>query len=103
MKRQILTGVRAGTLAIALAALATPVLAQGQGGVKSDSTAENPSTKTGHAGEMNRAPKPGSSATTGSKMRNNTQTPQQMQDAKKNDINSSGAGGGGGGGGGGGR
>jgi hypothetical protein len=47
MKREFLTGLRVGTFALAIAALATPALAQGQGGVKPDSTAENPSTKAG--------------------------------------------------------
>lgn len=47
MNTDIWTCIRAGSLALAVGALASPALAQGQGGVRTDSTAENPSTKSG--------------------------------------------------------
>jgi hypothetical protein len=47
MTSDIWTCIRAGSLALAVGALASPAFAQGQGGVKPDTTAENPSTKAG--------------------------------------------------------
>jgi hypothetical protein len=95
MKHEIWTGVRAGILVAGIVAFASPVMAQGQGGVKPDSTAENPSTKTGNSMPqkpmMKKDMKKGSN--TGSMTRSKTATPQKMRDDKQHDINSSGAGG----------
>jgi hypothetical protein len=101
----------AGALALGIAALANPAFAQGQGSMKSDSSAENPSTKTG--GDTKKKDdamtKSQGSATTGSAPRGTMSnsptgagTPGKAMDDKKKDINSSSGGGAGGGGAGGG-
>jgi hypothetical protein len=96
----------AGAIALSIAALTNPALAQGQGGVKTDSSAENPTTKTGgdtakKDNSMTKSQGSGS-ATTGSAPRGSSMDPAKTgagtagkaMDDKQKTINSSGAGGG---------